>query len=151
MRRVETLTPWIHRAVLMMSTLAFVRIGLRHILDPVGAAAAVGGTLNATMAVTTARVGLGGFPIAIALFNLTCLMSPRRRAAGVRLVAIVAFTVIAVRLYSAVVDGGAPQSTKLFIPESVILVGSVTGLVLERARGGRESQGSPAAIKIEGP
>jgi hypothetical protein len=132
MKKLQRLAPWLNRVVLALSVLVFARIGLRYLVDPVGAEAAVGGTLAAPMAITTARIGLGGFPIALALFNLTCLFSRRRFSAGVKLVAIVAFTAMAVRLYSAIVDGAVPQSTKLFLPESFIFIAALTALFLER-------------------
>jgi hypothetical protein len=132
MTKTQRLSPWINRVVLALSVIVFARIGFRYLIDPIGAEAAVGGTLAAPMAVTTARIGLGGFPLALALFNLTCLLSRRRFSPGVKLVAIVAFTAMAVRLYSLIVDGAVPESTKLFLPESFILIAALAALLLDR-------------------
>ena len=132
MTKIQRLSPWINRLVLALSVIVFARIGFRYLIDPIGAEAAVGGTLAAPMAVTTARIGLGGFPLALALFNLSCLLSRRRFSPGVKLVAIVASTAMAVRLYSLIVDGAVPESTKLFLPESFILIAALAALLLDR-------------------
>jgi hypothetical protein len=133
MTRIQRVAFWAGPVVLALSIFVFTRIGWRYLVDPIGAEAAVGGTLAAPMAVTTARIGLGGFPLALALFNLGCLLS-RRFSAGLKLVAIVAFTAMTVRLYSAMVDGAVPESTKLFLPECLILIASLAALLLGRKR-----------------
>jgi len=58
-------------------------------------------------------------------------------------VAIVITTAIVVRILGMIADGPAPESTRLFIPEAVMLTLSVAGMVLETARRGK--QGGVAA------
>jgi hypothetical protein len=53
---------------------------------------------------------------------------------GVTLVATVITTAILVRLFSIAADGVVPQSLRLFVPETAILLLSVTGLILGTAR-----------------
>ena len=135
--------PWIGRLVLAMATVIFTGIGLQYILDPAGAAAKTGVTVATALGYATTRVGSGAFPLAFALFTLTCLLSRRRLFEGVRLIAIMAATVIAVRIYSTVVDGFARDSVVLFIPELVLLALAVSALMLDRAR--QRGKGEPGA------
>lgn len=134
MRSISRFAPWIQRIVLGMAAVIFTRIGLRFVTDPVQASAARGVTLGSSLAATTTRVGFGAFPLALAVFSLTCLLSAKRRRAGVGLVATVLATVIAVRLFSLAADGAAAESVRLFAPEAVMLVLSLSGLFLEATR-----------------
>ena len=134
MKRFERFAPWINRLVLVAATLIFTMIGLRYISNPVGAAAATGATLNSAQAITTTRIGFGAFPLGFAIFSLTCLISPRRLVAGVSLVTTIIATAIVVRLFSIRADGIVAESSKLFVPETIILLLSLGGLLLESAR-----------------
>ena len=134
MKRFSHFAPWINRLVLVGATLIFTMIGLRYIADPVRAAAATGVTLRSGLAATTTRIGFGAFPLAFAIFSFTCLLSTRRMLAGVRLVLTVITTAIVVRLFSLAADGPAPESVRLFVPETVILLLALAGLYLEGAR-----------------
>ena len=125
---------WINRLVLAAATAIFTAIGLRHIADPVGASAATGAALNSALAITTTRIGFGAFPFSFALFSFYCLLSKQRLRTGVSLVATVLTTAILVRLISTAVDGAAPQSVRLFIPEAAILLLSIGGLVLSGSK-----------------
>ncbi len=125
---------WINRLVLAAASFIFTMIGMRYILDPVHAAAATGAVLSSGFAAASTRVGFGAFPLAFAIFSLLCLSSARRLKIGVSLVAIVVATAIVVRLVSVFADGPAPESLRLFVPEALILLLSVTGLALDGAR-----------------
>jgi hypothetical protein len=128
------LAPWINRLVLGATTLIFTMIGLRYITDPVRASAATGVALTSGLAATTTRIGFGAFPLSFAIFSFVCLWSAQRRLAGVRLVITLVTTVIVVRLFSLMVDGAAPHSVRLFVPEAILLVAALAGLILESAR-----------------
>ena len=132
--RMIRIAPWINRLVLAFTTLLFTAIGLRYIHDPVGTSAAIGVTIASTGGAATTRIGLGAFPLAFAIFSLLCLTSSRRLLTGVSLVATVVATVIVVRLFSLLVDGPAPASTRLFIPEGIVLSFCIAGIALETAR-----------------
>src|ERR1041384_1790047 len=132
-RKVTAVAPWINRVVLIFATVIFMAIGLRYIADPVHASAATGVSLQSAFATTTTRIGFGAFPLGFALFNLWCLISGRRLVTGVSLVVTVVTTVILVRLFSLMADGAVAGSLRLFLPETVILLLSVTGLLLESA------------------
>jgi hypothetical protein len=132
--------PWIARVVLAMASLIFTAIGLRYILDPAGASAKTGVSLNTALGHSVTRVGFGAFPLAFAIFSFTCLISYRRLYEGVRLIATLAATVIVVRLYSTVTDGFAKDSVILFVPELVLLALAVTAALLD-PRGRRAALG----------
>ena len=127
--------PWIQRIVLAAATFVFGAIGIRHIANPVQAATAAGATLNTAFAVTTTRVGFGAFPLGVAIFTVTSLFSTRRLVPAVQLVATMVTSAIVVRVIGAIADGAVPASSKLFIPEGVILLLSLTGLLLQPKRG----------------
>jgi hypothetical protein len=122
----------------------FSMIGLRYIADPVRASAETWVSLNSALASTTTRVGSGAFPLGFALFTLACLVSARLRLTGVHLIATVAGTAIVVRIVGLVADGPEQASTRLFIPEGVMLTLAVAGIVLERAR--RRQQSASTAL-----
>jgi hypothetical protein len=143
MEKLVRFAPWISRIVLLGATFVFSMIGLRYITDPVHASAQTGVSLGSALAATTTRVGFGAFPLGLAIFTFTCLISTRRHFTGVSLVAIVITTAIVVRILGMIADGPAPESTRLFIPEAVMLTLSVAGMVLETARRGK--QGGVAA------
>jgi hypothetical protein len=135
--------PWIYRLVLAAATLIFTVIGLRYIVDPAQASAAVGMSLNSALASTTARVGFGAFPLAFAVFAFLSLLSRQRMRAGVTLVVIVIAAAIVARAIGMGADGAAPESMRLFIPEFVILALSLSGLLLD-ARRAKQSVGGVA-------
>ena len=127
--RVARVAPWIARLVLAMASVIFTVIGFRYIGDPAGASAKTGVTINTALGSTVTRIGFGAFPLAFALFSFTCLLSSRRLYEGVRLIATLAATVIAVRLYSTAADGFERESIVLFIPEVILLALSITAIV----------------------
>lgn len=131
MTRLSSFAPWISGIALAAATLVFTMIGIRYIVNPVGAAAATGAVLSTPLASTTTRIGFGAFPLGIAVFALTSLLS-RRVVPAVRLVAIVVSSAIVVRAISIVADGAVPASSRLFVPEIVILLLALAGLVLQR-------------------
>jgi hypothetical protein len=134
MKTLSRFTPWINRFVLLAATLIFSGIGFRFIVDPQSAAAGRGVVLNSPMAFTTVRIGLGGFPLALAIVTLACLISTNRHVIGVWVVMTVITTAIVVRLVGVVMDGPATESVRLFIPEGVLLALCVTSLLLQQDR-----------------
>ena len=126
--------PWIGRVVLLVASVIFTAIGLRYIIDPAGASAKTGVTLHTALSYAVTRVGFGAFPLAFALFSFSCLLSRRRLFEGVRVIATLAATVIAVRLYSTFAEGFEMKSVVLFIPEVILLALAVSVLLLDRAQ-----------------
>lgn len=134
MERLTRFGPWISRTVLVGATAVFSMIGLRYITDPVHNSARIGINIGSALAATTTRVGSGAIPLGLAIFTLTCLLSTRWLAPGVALVSVVATTAIIVRILGLIADGPAPESTRLFIPEGILLVLSATAIMLETRR-----------------
>ena len=134
MKQLSNFAPWINRLALAAATMIFTTIGMRYITDPARASAATGVTLSSGLAATTTRIGFVAFPLAFALFSFACLLSKRRLLIGVSLVATVVTTAIGVRLFSLATDGMVPESARLFIPETIILVLCLGGLRLETLR-----------------
>src|SRR5258708_37084444 len=94
MSKFARFAPWISRIVLVGATFVFSMIGLRYITDPVHASAQTGVSLGSALAATTTRVGFGAFPLGLAIFTSTCLISTRRLFPGVSLVATVIATAL---------------------------------------------------------
>jgi len=142
---------WIGRVVLTMATLIFGAIGLRYIADPAGASARTGVTLNTALGYTTTRVGFGAFPLALALFSFACLLSRRRLFDGVRLIATLAATVIAVRVYSTIANGAEKESVVLFIPEGILLGLAISAAFMDRAtrRHAESRRPSSATVSLQ--
>jgi hypothetical protein len=134
MERLTRFAPWISRTVLAGATLIFSVIGLRYIIDPVQNSAKIGISIGSALAATTTRVGSGAIPLGLAIFTLICLLSTRWLVPGVGLVSVVATTAIIVRVLGLVTDGAASESTRLFVPEGILLVLSVTAIILEGRR-----------------
>jgi hypothetical protein len=134
MKRLTRFAPWISRAVLAGATVIFFMIGLRNITDPVHNSAEIGIRLGSALASTTTRVESGALPLGLAIFTLICLFASRWLFAGVGLVSIVITTAIIVRVLGLLTDGAAPESTRLFIPEGIMLALSVTAIILQAQR-----------------
>jgi hypothetical protein len=100
-------------------------------------------TLHSALANATTRVGSGAFPLGFAIFCLACLISTQRLLIGVRLIATVVTTAIIVRVFS-MMDGGAVlESTRLFVPEGILLGLCLVGLLFDSV--GRKQQSGSAA------
>jgi hypothetical protein len=140
MGAVSRFAPWINRLALAMVSVIFATIGVRSVVDPVDAAGATGLVLNSALAVTTARIAFGAFPLGFALFSISCLISRRRMTAGVSLIAVLVTTVIVVRIVGVLADGAVTESVRLFVPEVFLLALSVSGLLLESVRQRHQSE-----------
>ena len=130
MDKLIRLGPWVSRIVLAGATFVFAMIELRYIADPVHAVEATG----SAFAVAAVRVGGGAFPLGCAIFTFSCLLSARRLLMGVSLVATVVGTAMLVRIFAVFTDGVAAARTRLFIPEAVMVVLALAGIVLESLR-----------------
>jgi hypothetical protein len=90
-------------------------------------------TLGSAEAVTIMRVS-GGVFLGIAIVLVACLVSTRRLLAGLGLLAVIAATILAVRLLGLAVDGPAPFTLKVLKPEIVLVLASMVALAFERRR-----------------
>jgi hypothetical protein len=123
---------WFGRIVLGASILLLVRIGSVYVSDPIGASSAHAITLGSPEAVTIMRV-TGSVFIAIAIALGICLAA-KRLAAGLGLLAIVATTILAVRLVGIGLDGPAPFTMRVLRPEVALVILTTLALFLERKR-----------------
>ena len=125
---------WLNRVVVGAATFIMTAIAIRQLRDPVGATAAVDIALRSPMAVTIARVGLGGFPLGFAAALAGCLISTKRLLTGVSLVAVVIGAATLARVQGLVLDGRTAYNLGLLRPEVALLLLSSIGIVLERRR-----------------
>jgi hypothetical protein len=124
---------WFSRLVLGAATLLLLRISLGYIADPIGAVAPHQITLGSAEAITIMRVS-GGVFLGIALALAGCLLSERRLLAGLAFLAVIATTILTMRIVGAAVDGPAPFTRKVLKPEVALVVFSSIALLLERRR-----------------
>jgi len=130
MDKLAKTTIWMNRILITLVSVLFTIIGIRNMIYPAESAAASGITLNSSTAYSVARVSMGAFPFAFALFTFTSLLSNNQLFRGVLGIFIMIMVVTVVRLIGFAVDGVAP-----FIgPEIVITVFSAVGLYLESRR-----------------
>jgi len=134
MTRFWKFAPWLTRLMLLAPTVIFALIASRYLFDPIQAGAAVGIALNTPMAITVARVGFGGFPLACSLFTLSCLVSTRRILTGLGFVALIMAVALIVRVSGMRVDGSIRENLGLVRAESIMLVVFIFGLFIERGR-----------------
>jgi hypothetical protein len=125
---------WFSRLVLVVAALLFSMIALRSLVDPIAAAAEREITLGSAAGITVARVGFGGFPLAFAIILLFCLLTERRLAAGLGMLAVIAIVVTAARVLGLVLDGPAAFTLKVLRPEVALIIASTTAYFLERRR-----------------
>ena len=104
------------------------------IVHPEENAAAVGISLTTPLASTIARIGFGAFPLGCSIFILSCLVSRKRILTGLGFVSIMLGVALAVRIFGVLVDGTFQQSIRLIGAETVMLVLSIAGVLIESSR-----------------
>lgn len=137
MNRFWRIAPWLTRFMLVPPTAIFTLIASRYLFSPVQTGAGIGLAFNAPVAITIVRVGFGGFPLACAIFTLSCLVSSRRVLTGLGFVAIVMASALCVRVFGMVTDGSVHESMGLVRAEAIMLVIFIAGIFIERARWNR--------------
>lgn len=128
------IAPLLRRAPLVMVTFIFTFISLRYLVNPIREASALGIAFTSPGGLTTARIGFAAFPLSIAAFAFSCLVSSRRLLAGLYMVLTVDSVVIAMRFYGILVDHSANYRIFLFIPEAVLFALTLLAIRLETAR-----------------
>ncbi len=128
------ISPWLSRLIILAVAGLFTMISLKFVFDPKAAAANSGIILQPGVGYTNTRAGFGGFPLGFAAVLLFCLFSSRRLLAAVSSIATVAAVILSVRLYGAAQDASFSQSAHILIPETVLLVVSLLGAVMETKR-----------------
>ena len=133
---------WFGGAVLFAATAILILISEKFLLDPTTEAASRGIALSTPIAVTVARVGFGGFPLASAIITATSLVTGRIRQ-GLWFIVILFGTVLAVRAVSAAANGSLAASIPLIVPEAVFV-----GLSAIALAAGRSSQPANPTAEI---
>jgi hypothetical protein len=131
------ISPWLNRLIILGVAGLFTTISLKFIFDPQQAAANAGIAIQPGLGFTNTRAGFGGFPLGFAVILVFCLFSSRRLLAALSSIVTIAAVVLAVRLYGAAQDATFSQSAHILIPETVLLVISLGGMVLEMKRRNR--------------
>jgi hypothetical protein len=126
--------PWLSRLIILAVAGLFTMISLKFVFDPREAAANSGIAIQSSVGYTNTRAGFGGFPLGFAAILVFCLFSSRRLLPALSSIATVAAVILAVRLYGAAQDATFSQSVHILIPEAVLLVISLLGVVLETKR-----------------
>jgi Domain of unknown function (DUF4345) len=134
-------TLWFNRVVLAAAGLLMTGIGLRGLFDPVHFSAQHAIALGSAAGVTVARVGFGGFPLAVAMVLMGCVVAERRLLAGLSVLAVVAVVITAARLLGLILDGAAPFTVQVLKPEVGLILLSTTALAFERSRSRRGAGG----------
>jgi peptidoglycan/LPS O-acetylase OafA/YrhL len=129
-----TLAPWLNRCIILAVASLFALISLKFVLDPRQAAASAGIMPDTAVGFTNLRAGFGGFPLGFAAILGFCLLSTRRHLAALASIAMVVAVILAVRIYGAAQDGTYAESAHLLIPETVILLVALLGMLVERRR-----------------
>jgi hypothetical protein len=129
-----TLAPWLNRFIILTAAALFTLISLKFVLDPRQAAASAGITPETAVGFTNLRAGFGGFPLGFAAILVFCLLSTRRHLAALAAIATIVAVILAVRIYGAAQDGTYAESAHLLIPETVMVLVSLLGVLMETRR-----------------
>ena len=130
-------SPWLSRLIILAVASLFTMISLKFVFNPQQAAANSGIIIQPGLGFTNTRAGFGGFPLGFAAILVFCLFSARRLLAALSSIATVATVILAVRLYGAAQDATFGLSAHLLIPETVLLIIALLGVVMETRRRAR--------------
>ncbi|HEY6866010.1 MAG TPA: DUF4345 family protein [Candidatus Eisenbacteria bacterium] len=148
MTLLRRLASWVGAIVMLASVVILTLIGTRYLVDPVRAAAELQTSFASPAGVTSMRIGFGAFPLALAAILAACLLAPRRRLAGLAIVATVMGLAALARVVGIAIDGPAAESIRLLRPEVAMLALSSGCAAVEwRAR---RDRAVPLAPRSEG-
>lgn len=124
----------VSRVPLIIMAFAFTAIAVRYMTTPVQAAAAAGITFTSADGITVARVGFAGFPFALALLALFCLISDRRILFGLVIALTVLSVIIVTRAIGIALDHSGMANARLFVPEGVMTGLTIIAMRIELQR-----------------
>jgi hypothetical protein len=127
----STISLWFGRLIILAVIGLFTMIGLKFVFDPASAMANSGLSLASAVGYTTARAGIGGFPLSLAAILAFCLLSRQRHVMGLALIATVTSVIFVIRLFSVLHDGTFAASLHIIAPEAAIIGLSLLALRLE--------------------
>jgi Domain of unknown function (DUF4345) len=124
--------------LLALTTVIFIGISSRFLINPEAAAAAQGISVRNAFGVTTVRVGLGVFPLGAAMVAAAGLFSPSRRRDAMRFISAVFSVALAVRVASVIVDHAASSTnSRLIAIEAVVLLACLGVLLFDELGAGK--------------
>lgn len=126
-------TVWLCRIVLTVVTILFTMISWHFMSDPVGMAPEFGLAATSSLGATTLRIGMGAFPMTLALITLSCLLTSRF-VTGLSIVAILMGLILGVRTYAGLTGSIMAEHTFILYAEGVMLTLALLGLYLENKR-----------------
>jgi len=129
--------PWVTRLILLAPTFIFASIASKYIAHPAQAAA---GALDKPLAATVIRIGFGAFPLASAIFSLSCLVSTRRILTGLSFVSTMVGVALVVRVFGMLADGTVRESMGLVRAEAIMLAAFIVGVFIELGRRSQQRQ-----------
>ena len=125
------------RVPMVSLTVVLTLIAFRYLINPVQAASAVGIAFTSPGGITVARVGFAGFPLAFAVFFLSCLFSQRRVLSGLRTELTLLGIVMSVRVLGMALAHSGETAT-LLVPELVMAVLCIFAIRVEINRRKRD-------------
>jgi hypothetical protein len=148
MNRFWKVSPWSTRLILAFPTLLFLRIGIQNVSDVTTALGVRGIAFTSGMGMTVARVGFGGFPLALGLFLIGCLFFERRLLTALSLVAAVDVVILIVRVAGMFADSSVAENMPLVGTEVVLLFLTAAGFLIEFLRKRRVGVSPFSAIGV---
>lgn len=139
---------WIARAILLLGTLLYFRIGLRFMLDPTPTIARFGITLDQPVAITTVRAIVGALFFGLGTTALTGLVFRSQTANSLRVIVSFIFFVLCGRVVGLQMDGSDPITISELRNESIAF--AVYALALALALVPRQALPGPTAGPISG-
>ena len=125
---------WFNRFLILAASFLFSFIAFKYLINPVDNANDVNITLGSVTAMSVARVGLGAFPLGIAIIIFSTMFSMKRSLTGMYILAVMISIITAVRVLGLAVDGATSFNLRVLRPELVIMTLSFIGIFLELRR-----------------
>ena len=136
---------WLSRLFLIVTAIAFGRVAWLYLTNPAAAAAASDFTAGSAAAITSLRVGFGGFHLGCAVIALAGAVWPKWLIPCLAFVATMMGAVVSARILGIIVDGPAARSFFVLRVEGTVFVLVIIALILERLMGGRRQSATVSA------
>jgi hypothetical protein len=124
-------------------TIIFTLISLKYLADPLHTAIPSGISAGSALAITTIRVGFGGFPARPPMVILFCLAAARWLLMGLCFVTTISGVILITQIFSVMVDHSSNGNVHLLVAEAILLTLSTIGIFIELGR--RRYRLQPAA------
>jgi len=136
--------PIFTRVLLIYAIFNFGVVGMIYIINPFPITSQIGIELNSAVAVTNARVGLGGFHVGVAVMAAYCAFSKHRVWAGLQIALCMTIVPVLARVYGVFVDGPEEQTLMLLRVEGAALLIFLIGVMVHWRYGPNVERGGPS-------